>query len=355
MVKQALRRVNFYMLPIGMIIINFLSSCGQVSPTLGVSYTPPFAPITFTIDTSGTISVQGNLSIETPVGRFALDANVAGTLQPEDNTLFVIIRHNQNGTVVDDVYKIQVQQDEVTVVTNGTTTVDVTQHKVFIDASKGDIKSLEIKDRNSNLSTTDSNTTPIGEPIPTATPQPTTPPPTPTPLPYPVSKRGDVCQPPFSKFQATGWQTVQNSFVFTGNGSNVVISPCNITTPNYSVEVTIKLIKGPLDGVLAHAGKGGQTGYDGGSGCETIMFGKCGYYITDNFTEVIDMDTEDENLTGNTHTYKLVVNGINLQLFYDNGTKPVVSKTFTTFLQAGYAGFTCNDQCVVTGFSVTGI
>ncbi len=344
------------MLPMILCSICFLSSCGQVAPSGGVSYTPPFAPITFTIDTSGTISIQGNLSIETPVGRFALEANVADTLKPEDNTLLLIIRHKQNGSVVDDAYKIQTQQDEVTVVTNGTTTIDVTKHKVFIDASKGDIKSIEVKDGNSdNTPSTSENTTPTVENIPTATPQPTSPPPTPTPLPYPVSKTGDVCKPPFSKFQAAGWITVKNSFVFTGNGTNVVISPCNITTPNYSVEATITLIKGPLVGVIAHADRGGQTGYDGGSGCRTISFGKCGYFITDNFTSVIGIDNEDENLTGNTHTYKLVVNGITLQLFYDNGTNPVVTKSLATYPQAGYAGFTCNDQCEVTGYIVTGI
>jgi WD40 repeat protein len=126
-------------------ILLFSSSCGETTATVGVSYTPPFAPVTFTVDSNGTIMVQGNLSIETPVGQFALEANVADTLQAQDNTLFVIIRHNLHGRIVDDVYKIQTGQDEVRVTTNGTTTVDITQHKVFIDASKGSIKSIEVK------------------------------------------------------------------------------------------------------------------------------------------------------------------------------------------------------------------
>jgi len=357
-VKLARRRANLFMFPIMMGIIFFLSSCGQAAPSVGVSYTPPFAPITFTIDTSGTISVQGNLSIETPVGTFALEANVADTLQPEDNTLLLIIRHKQNGRVVDDAYKIQTRQDEVTVVTNGTTTIDVTQHKVFIDALKGDIKSIEVKDANSDntSSTSESNMTPTVENVPTATPIPTSPPPAPTPLPYPVSKTGDVCQPPFSQFQATGWVPEKNSFVFTGNGSNVVISLCNVTTPNYAVTATIRLFTGQRGvGVVAHADSGGQAGYVGGSGCKNISFGACGFFINDFFADIMMIDQEDENLTGQTHTYKLVVNGGKLQLFYDNNARPIVTKYLATHPQAGYAGFECFDQCEVTGYTVTGI
>lgn len=143
MLKIRPQRATFLLVIVPILL--FASSCGSTTDTVGVSYTPPFVPVTFTINSNGTISVQGNLSIESPVGTFALEANVANTLQPEDNTLFVIVRHKQDGRVVDDVYKIQTGQEEVTVVTNGTTTVDVTEHKVFIDVSKGTIKSIEIK------------------------------------------------------------------------------------------------------------------------------------------------------------------------------------------------------------------
>src|SRR5205823_1862271 len=143
---------------------------------------------------------------------------------------------------------------------------------------------------------------------------------------------------PFSQFQATGWLSEKNSFVFTGNGSNVVISPCNITTPNYAVTATITLFKGRLGvGVIAHADSGGQTGYAGGSGCRNISFGRCGFFINDHFGDIMGIDLE-ANLTGQTHTYTLVVNDVTLQLFYDNGTNSVVSKPLATYPQAGYAG-----------------
>jgi hypothetical protein len=179
---------------------------------------------------------------------------------------------------------------------------------------------------------------------------------TPTPIPYSVSKTGDVCKPPYSQFQASGWVSEKNSFVFTGNGSNVVISPCNIMTPNYSVTATITLFKGQLGvGVIVHADSGGQTGYAGGSGCRNISFGKCGFFINDYFGDIMGIDQEDENLIGQTHTYKLVVNEVMLQLFYDNSTIPIVSKSLATYPQAGYAGFECYDQCQITGYTVTGI
>lgn len=196
--------------------------------------------------------------------------------------------------------------------------------------------------------------------VPTLTPTPTfTPTPrptiTPTPLPYTVSQTGDVCQPQFNKFQASGWVAENNSFVFSGSGTNAVISPCTITTPNYSVEATIMRLSQNSNrgvGVISHSDVGGQHGYAAGAGCRDISFGECGFFINDYFASIMGIDQEDENLTGQTHTYKLVVNGVTLQLFYDNGTNPIVTKSLATYLQAGYAGFECYDQCVVTGFKV---
>ena len=123
----------------------------------------------FSIDTNGVISIQGDLSVETFVGTFSLDANVSASLKSEDNTLILLIRHQENGSVVDTEYKIQTGQDDVKVVTNGRTIVDVTQHKVFIDASNGSIQSIEVKDANSEST----STSPSQVPTPTPTPVPT--------------------------------------------------------------------------------------------------------------------------------------------------------------------------------------
>lgn len=213
----------------------------------------------------------------------------------------------------------------------------------------------------STTSNTPQPTQPNQGPTPTATPVPiATSAPTPTDTPTPVladsvSKPGDVCKPSSSQFQASGWVAENNSFVFTGNGSNIVIAPCNITTPNYSVTATIMLFKSQLGvGVVAHADNAGQSGYAAGSGCRNISFGRCGFFINDRFTDIMDIDQE-AGLSGQTHTYKLVVNGVSLKLYYDNNSIPIVSKSLATYPQAGYAGFECYDQCQVTEFTVTGI
>lgn len=146
MVKLLLTRASFlFLLPC---LLLFLSSCGETTPTYQVTY-QPFIPVTFSIDTNGKISIQGNLAIETPVGIFTLSAGVSGRPQPDNNTLLLIIRHKQDISLIDSYYRIQTGQEEVIIITNGTTRIDVTQHKVFIDASNGDINSITVKDANS--------------------------------------------------------------------------------------------------------------------------------------------------------------------------------------------------------------
>src|SRR2546430_10012852 len=81
-------------------ILFFASGCGSATETVGVSYKPPFVPVIFAINSNGTISIQGNYSIVTPVGTFGLEANVSDTLQPIDNAFLLVIRHHQIGSVV---------------------------------------------------------------------------------------------------------------------------------------------------------------------------------------------------------------------------------------------------------------
>lgn len=151
---------------IGMLFI--LSGCGSTSASWVLSFQPAFLPLHFSVDANGTISIQGDVAIETPIGTFAISANASDQLKPADNELLLIIRHNENNSIVDTAYNIQTGQSEVTVVTNGTTTIDVTQHKVFIDASMGTIQTIEIKSGNSggysaNYKGTWSNSQPVGQ------------------------------------------------------------------------------------------------------------------------------------------------------------------------------------------------
>ncbi len=140
--KGMLRAITTFPL---IIMLSFLSSCGAKAK---VTYQPPFIPINFSIDTTGTISIQGYGSVETPVGTFSISTNVFTQVQPEENILILVIRHKEYGSIVDTEYEIQTGQEDVKVVTNGTTTVEVTQQKIFIDASNGDIQTIEVKGDN---------------------------------------------------------------------------------------------------------------------------------------------------------------------------------------------------------------
>ncbi len=135
---------------IPLILPFLLLGCDDSSiASASVSYQPPFLPVAFEIDTNGKISIKGDLSIVTPIGTFSIAADASTSLQAPKDVLVLIIRHVKNSSVVDDVYDIQTASDEVKVVTNGRTTVDVTLHKVFIDATNGSIQSIEVTDANS--------------------------------------------------------------------------------------------------------------------------------------------------------------------------------------------------------------
>ena len=150
-----------FMLAIVVSLAFLMASCG----TLGASYTPPapFPPITFTIDSAGNISAHLDPRLVTEVGTFTLSAGVSSSLQPEDHTMLVVIRHKQNGSTVDTVYKIQTDQDKVIVIVDGRTIVQVTNRKVVIDASQGNVKSIAVGANQEEISAALANATTVAE------------------------------------------------------------------------------------------------------------------------------------------------------------------------------------------------
>jgi len=127
----------------------FLAAC-DIGPSASVSYKPPFAPVVFTIDTNGVITVTAEASVETPIGEFAVDtggyAAQGGADSPPPDKLVVIIRHLKQGQAVDSVWAISTSDQEVSVTTDGLTQITVTSHQVFIDATKSIIRRITIKD-----------------------------------------------------------------------------------------------------------------------------------------------------------------------------------------------------------------
>jgi hypothetical protein len=149
--------------------------CGAgTSAGIEFGYTTPFLPITITIDNHGDIAVHGSADIVTPVGTFSIDADVTKAMASQSGATLLIIRHRNNGTVVDTVYTVQTQQ--ITVVLNGRVTLTVTNGRVFVDASKGQVLSITIRS--------------------TATPSPSAP---------PVSPGKPYTDPLTSTEHASGW------------------------------------------------------------------------------------------------------------------------------------------------------
>jgi len=53
-----------------------VTPAGAAAQTLRVSYRPPFVPISVSVDQRGRISVDGELSIVTPLGEFSIGAEL---------------------------------------------------------------------------------------------------------------------------------------------------------------------------------------------------------------------------------------------------------------------------------------
>lgn len=108
-------------------------------------YKPPLLPIIFTIDLNGNIAIAGSARVITPLGEFSIQGNVFDTIQNDaDKSLLVVIRNRRDGIVLDRAYRVSVQQELVAVL-NGNVEVRVTKGRVFVDASNGDIKSIELR------------------------------------------------------------------------------------------------------------------------------------------------------------------------------------------------------------------
>jgi 3-keto-disaccharide hydrolase len=351
-------------------MILFVSACGSPTvTTVGVAYTLPFAPVTFILDSSGTISVQGNIGIETPIGTFGVEVTIADKLQPEDNVLLLIIRHKHNGKVVDDVYKIQTGQDEVRVVTNGTTIIDVTQHKVFIDASEGAIQSIEVQDANSQSTST--NSSPI--PAPTTIP-------TPTPTPEPRLYRADWSNG-LGGWMASDntWHAINGILVNDGNqqdynvdGNPTIIAPYPpADIANYSVQADIRLDRYTDEGQGGVATFGIVVRYSDGSG--GYKFGSCtvaGLLVDCNGSDSPDYELllSDGEFYHDApiikvpfrpnyavwHTYRIDVQGNTLTAWLDG--QKVFQGTNDKYLSAGQVGlWSYRCQLSIRSFTITAL
>ncbi len=104
---------------------------------------PPIAPITFSIDTNGVISVHGDATAVTPLGEFSLEAGAFKTIKPGSSSILVVIRHTRDGQEIDAAYTVD-SSEQLSVTLDGHIQLTITNRKVFIDASAGKVRSIKI-------------------------------------------------------------------------------------------------------------------------------------------------------------------------------------------------------------------
>ncbi len=134
--------------------------------TVKISYTPPFVPITFSLDTSGHLSVSVAENIVTELGDITISGGASFSLSPPSSppveipqdSLLLTIRHYQDGSLVDSSYQIQIGQQAGSADIKGNINEVVVgwtgqSNSVFIDASQGDITSIVVEGASSETTT----------------------------------------------------------------------------------------------------------------------------------------------------------------------------------------------------------
>ncbi|MFC5921915.1 hypothetical protein [Micromonospora vulcania] len=109
-----------------------------------VRYKPVLLPVSLTVGPDG-VAIEGETSFITPIGEFSIGAEYS--LPPRDgSTIYVLLRDRKKGkTGFDQVFKVQTGRDQLTVVVNGTTTIQVKDGQVLIDVTGGAVKKVQFK------------------------------------------------------------------------------------------------------------------------------------------------------------------------------------------------------------------
>ncbi|MFG1756312.1 hypothetical protein [Micromonospora echinofusca] len=109
-----------------------------------VRYKPVLLPVSLTVGPDG-VAVEGETSFITPIGEFSIGAQYS--LPPRDgSTIYVLLRDRKKGkTGFDRVFRVQSGRDQLTVVVNGTTTIQVKDGQVLIDITGGTVKKVQFK------------------------------------------------------------------------------------------------------------------------------------------------------------------------------------------------------------------
>ena len=120
---------------------------GSAAATL--TYQPPYAPISLSINTLGEVSVQGESTVNTFIGRFSLGAGY--TLNPDPGYTHVIIRDRRRGASDQEaVYRVYTGGRELSFVSLARTVgeetrINIQDRRIVVDVSDGLERTVSIR------------------------------------------------------------------------------------------------------------------------------------------------------------------------------------------------------------------
>ncbi|MFF0720464.1 hypothetical protein [Micromonospora sp. NPDC003816] len=126
-----------------MLLVLVLAGCDPEAEGK-VRYKPVLLPVALTIGPDG-VAVEGETSFINPIGEFSIGAEYS--LPPRDGgTIYVLLRDRKRGkTGFDKVFRVQTGRDQLTVVVNGKTMIQVKDGQVLIDITGGSVKKIQFK------------------------------------------------------------------------------------------------------------------------------------------------------------------------------------------------------------------
>ena len=121
--------------------------CFPYNITTGISYQPPFLPLVLTVDEQGHISWSGDTSVQFELGTITVVTDLNSEPAPDttnNSVTVLVIRHRQGKSIIDSQYLLRSSLDSVMIVTMGTTTTQIMKNNYFIDASRGELASIQV-------------------------------------------------------------------------------------------------------------------------------------------------------------------------------------------------------------------
>src|ERR1700722_9231505 len=94
-----MRLVSWRIGTLGIVGLCLLVAACQPTSKASVNYQPPLVPVTFSINSSGDVTVSVSGKVETPVGQFGVGGALSSSLKPPSDATLVVIETDEGGQV----------------------------------------------------------------------------------------------------------------------------------------------------------------------------------------------------------------------------------------------------------------